>query len=220
MDKQKKIIDQTILFTKEQLKDTEAGHDWWHTYRVWKMSKYIASKEDCNSFIVEMGALLHDIADQKFHQGNEEIGPQTALKFLKQFDLNSSEQQAIINIIKHISFKGLKHKQDYHSPELSVVQDADRLDALGAIGVARAFHYGGYKNRAMYNPNIQPEINQNATTYKKRESPTINHFYEKLIHLKDLMNTDTGREIAQERHDLTIKFLQSFLNEWNFNETD
>ncbi len=216
MDK-KQIIKKTIYFVKETLKDAEGGHDWFHIERVYQTSLFIAKTENVDEFIVSLGALLHDIADAKFYDGDESIGPKKAREFLKTQSVSISVIEQIEHIINHISFKNSigNPSSDKISRELAVIQDADRLDAMGAIGIARAFHYGGFKNRLLYDPEIAPKINQNKEEYKKSNAPTINHFYEKLLLLKDKMNTDTGKKMAKERHEFMENYLDSFLKEWN-----
>jgi uncharacterized protein len=209
------IIKKTVNFVKENLSNAEGGHDWWHIFRVWKLSKHIAQTENANMFIVELGALLHDIADYKFHDGDEEIGPRKARDFLSSLNVEEEVIIHIENIISNISFKGGEHTQKFRSPELDVVQDADRLDAMGAIGVARTFNYGGHKGREIYNPEIKPNLNMTKEEYKKNNSPTLNHFYEKLLLLKDRMNTDTGIFMAKNRHKFMEQFLDEFYKEWN-----
>lgn len=209
------IIQQTIDFVKQTLQNAEGGHDWWHIYRVWNLSKQIAKTENVNLFIVELGSLLHDIADSKFNGGNESIGPQKAKDFLKSINVNAETIIHIENIISNISFKGGKEIQKFNSAELNVIQDADRLDAMGAIGIARTFNYGGYKNREIYNPEIKPNLNMSKEEYKNTNAPTLNHFYEKLLLLKDKMNTKTGKEMANHRHEFMEKYLTEFYFEWN-----
>ncbi|MCF8230227.1 MAG: HD domain-containing protein [Bacteroidales bacterium] len=216
--KNQTIIDKTAAFVKESLSGAEGGHDWWHVQRVRKMSIYIARHEKADLFVVELGALLHDIADAKFHYGNEEIGPEKARGFLQSLYLKKDILDHIENIIRNISFKGGNHSQQFRSKELDIIQDADRLDAMGAIGIARAFNYGGFKNREIYNPAIKPDLNMSREEYKKCKAPTINHFYEKLLLLKDRMNTPTGQRLAEERHDFMEKFLDTFYEEWKFGE--
>lgn len=208
------IIDQTVVFVQAKLTDAEGGHDWWHIYRVWQLAKTIAKGEQVDLFTVELGALLHDIADSKFHDGNEAIGPALALEFLESMSVKPEVIEHVLNIIKHISFKGGNMDQPFESSELAVVQDADRLDAIGAIGIARAFNYGGFKNRALHDPRITPQLNMTKEVYKKNTGPTINHFYEKLLLLKDRMNTETGRVLALQRHSYLESFLEEFLAEW------
>jgi len=212
---QETVVQKTIDFVKKVLADAEGGHDWWHIYRVWKLSKHIAKTENVNLFIVELGALLHDIADSKFHNGNEEIGPRKAREFLDSLNVDKDVIIHIENIIANISFKGGKNIQKFKSSELDVVQDADRLDAVGAIGIARAFNYGGHKGREIYNPNIKPNLNMTKEEYKNSNAPTLNHFYEKLFLLKDRMNTNTGKSIAEHRHKFMEQFLDEFYKEWN-----
>jgi len=212
---QETIIQKTADFVKEVLSDAEGGHDWWHIYRVWKLSKHIAKTENVDMFIVELGALLHDIADSKFHDGDEEIGPRKAREFLSSLNVDEDVIIHVENIIANISFKGGKHTQKFRSPELDVVQDADRLDAIGAIGIARTFNYGGYKGREIYNPNIKPNLNMTKEEYKNSNAPTLNHFYEKLLLLKDRMNTKTGKSMAEHRHKFMEQFLDEFYKEWN-----
>ena len=209
-----KAINATIEFVKAELSDAEAGHDWSHIERVWKLSKRISETEKADPLIVELGALMHDIADSKFHNGDETIGPAKARAFLESKDLNQNQIDQVIGIVEHISFKGGNHEQTFSSPELDVVQDADRLDAIGAIGIARTFHYGGYKNRKLYDPDIQPNINQTKEEYKDNTAPTINHFYEKLLLLKGRMNTETGKRIAERRHIFMETFLDEFYKDW------
>lgn len=210
-----KIIEKTVIFVKETLAETEGGHDWWHIYRVRKLAKQIAKHEDVNILIVELGALLHDIADSKFHCGNEKIGPKIARKFLTKLKVDDVIIQHVENIIINISFKGSNNYQAFNSLELNVVQDADRLDAIGAIGIARTFNYGGFKNHKIYDPNIKPNLNMNKEKYKNSTAPSINHFYEKLLLLKDKMNTDTGKSLAEYRHNFMENFLIEFYNEWD-----
>ncbi|MES2812240.1 MAG: HD domain-containing protein [Bacteroidota bacterium] len=208
------LIDTTILFVKEKLQDAEGGHDWFHMERVYKNALLIAQGEDCDVTVVKLGALLHDIADSKFNNGDETVGPKVARDFLESQNVEERIIQHVINIIENISFKGGNFEKKFNSKELEIVQDADRLDALGAIGIARTFNYGGFKNRTLYNPNIQPNLNMSKEEYKKSDSPTLNHFYEKLLLLKDKMNTPTGLKIAEERHRYMENFLSQFYAEW------
>jgi len=196
------------------LENAEGGHDWFHIERVYKNAVKIAQGENVNSLIVALGALLHDIADSKFHNGDETVGPKVATQFLIRNNADSSVIEHVVQIIKNISFKGGNKAQSFTSPELDVVQDADRLDAIGAIGIARTFNYGGFKNMKIYDPAIQPELDMTPEQYKKSTAPTINHFYEKLLLLKDRMNTKTGLAIAQKRHKYMEDFLEQFYGEW------
>jgi uncharacterized protein len=208
------IIEHTIRFVKEQLKNAEGGHDWFHIERVYKIALLIAKEEKCDLEVVKLAALLHDIADSKFHNGDESVGPKTARTFLEAQNVKEETILHVIAIIENISFKGGNFDQQFHSKELEIVQDADRLDAIGAIGIARTFNYGGFKNRALYDPEIAPNLSMSKEEYKKSEAPTINHFYEKLLLLKDKMNTETGKKIAKKRHDFMIHFLAQFYAEW------
>jgi len=208
------IISKTITFVKQQLANAEGGHDWFHIERVYKNALLIAREEKCDLQIVQLAALLHDIADSKFHNGDETIGPETARNFLESKNIAPETISHIINIIENISFKGGNFDKNFHSVELDIVQDADRLDAIGAIGIARAFNYGGFKNRALYDPKIAPNTNMSVEEYKRSQTPTINHFYEKLLLLKDKMNTQTGKQIAQQRHQFMQNFLSQFYAEW------
>ena len=209
------LIARTIEFVKSELQQAEGGHDWFHIERVWKAAQKIAASENVNLLIVELGALLHDIADSKFHNGNEEIGPQKAKAFLKTIAVEKEVADHVVKIVKHISFKGGNTRATFHSPELEVVQDADRLDAMGAIGIARTFNYGGHKGRPIYDPDIPPNLTMTREEYKHSTAPTINHFYEKLLLLKDRMNTETGRKMAEERHRFMEEFLDRFYKEWH-----
>jgi len=213
---QQKIINNTILFVKKILQNAEGGHDWFHIERVYKNAVLISKSEKVDDFIVALGALLHDIADAKFYDGDETIGPTMARKFLFDQNVDRLVIEHIVQIINTISFKVSLDKDaiKFNSPELNVVQDADRLDAIGAIGIARCFNYGGFKNRQLYNPKIKPNLNMSKEEYKKSSTPTINHFYEKLLLLKDKMNTKTGSRIAIDRHQYMITFLNQFYAEW------
>ena len=209
------LIENTIDFVKQTLKDAEGGHDWWHIYRVWNNTKLILKTEKANTLVCELGALLHDIADHKFHDGDEEKGVKMAKVFLQDQKLDSKIIEAVLDIIKNISFSKSIESNEAKSIELEIVQDADRLDAIGAIGIARAFNYGGFKNRKMYDPDIKAKNYTSTKEYVKSDAPTINHFYEKLLLLKDLMNTKTGKEIANQRHNYMQDFLNQFYKEWN-----
>lgn len=207
-------VERTILFVKKKLSTAEAGHDWFHVERVWKNAKLILEREAADSEIVELAALLHDIADSKFHGGDEEIGPRTAFDFLLTIGVSEEKAKHIRDIIKNMSFKAGLGKVSFASKEMEIVQDADRLDAIGAIGIARAFHFGGYKNNPLFDPQITPRLNQTKEEYKKSNGTTINHFYEKLLLLKNKMNTVTAKEIAYKRHQYMEGFLSQFLAEW------
>lgn len=204
------IVENTISHVKEALREAEGGHDWFHIERVWNNAKALGAQEGGDMLIIELGALLHDIADSKFHDGDEELGPRRANEFMTSIGLSDHVKSEVVNIIKHISFKGGHSSGDYKSKELDVVQDADRLDAIGAIGIARTFNYGGFKNRAIYDPSIAPNLSMTKEEYKNSTAPTINHFYEKLLLLKDKMNTPTGKALAAQRHAFMEQFLEQF----------
>lgn len=218
MKREETIIKETITFVKQSLEGAEAGHDWYHIQRVWKIARQIAEKEKADLFVVELAALLHDIADSKFHEGDERIGPMRARQFLESLSIKEESIEHIEKIIANISYSKSLDGTNFSSPELKVVQDADRLDAIGAIGIARTFNYGGFKNHRLYDPAVPPNLNMSKEEYKKSNAPTLNHFYEKLFLLKDLMNTKSGREIAEERHQFMKEFVERFLREWNLDE--
>ncbi|MBB5620197.1 uncharacterized protein HDE69_001235 [Pedobacter cryoconitis] len=208
------IKEKTISFVKDTLQGAEAGHDWFHIERVYKTALSINTKEGGDLLLVTLAALLHDIADSKFNNGDEEIGPQLAGNFLRTLGLSEAVILEVQQIIRNLSYKASLGKIEFSSRELDIVQDADRLDAIGAIGIARAFTYGGYKNRVLYDPEIKPELNMSKEAYKNSEAPTINHFYEKLLRLKDLMKTRTGKELAEQRHQFMQLYLNQFYSEW------
>ncbi len=214
------LIERTITYVQTTLQGAEGGHDWFHIQRVYKNSLLIAKDEKVNILIVSLGALLHDIADAKFYDGDETVGPRKAAEFLKSMEVAPDIVKHVVNIIENISFKvSLKsngqHQSHFNSKELDVIQDADRLDAIGAIGIARAFNYGGFKNREIYNPDVAPNLKMTKEEYKKTTAPTINHFYEKLLLLRDKMNTSTGKKMAEQRHQYMLAFLDQFYAEWN-----
>jgi uncharacterized protein len=212
------IIEETIAFVKETLHGAEGGHDWFHIQRVFKNTLLIAKDEKVDVLVVSLGALLHDIADAKFNGGDETVGPRMAHEFLSSVEVDKKVLDHVVKIIGNISFKSsLDKKKRFASKELQVVQDADRLDAIGAIGIARAFNYGGFKNRELYNPEIAPNLQMTKEEYKKSKAPTINHFYEKLLLLKDKMNTESGKKLAEERHQFMLGYLEQFYKEWNGN---
>jgi len=208
------LIENTAAYVRQTLQNAEGGHDWWHILRVWNNAKLIAQTEPANLLIIELAALLHDIADAKFHGGDEEIGPRTAINFLQSQGVDAEVIAHVAQIIRHMSFKASFDGKKFSSPELDVVQDADRLDAIGAIGVARAFNYGGFKGREMHNPEIGANLNMSKEEYKNTTAPTINHFYEKLLLLKDKMNTATAKKLAAQRHEFMETFLTQFYAEW------
>jgi uncharacterized protein len=209
------LIQNTIELVKEKLEGTESGHDWFHIERVWKLSLKIHEKEGGDKLIIELAALLHDIADPKFHNGDETLASKIVNNFLTEQNIDSETIQKVIFIIENMSFKNRNDAPENLPLELRIVQDADRLDAIGAIGIARTFNFGGYKNNLMYHPDIEPKLNQTKEEYKKSNGTTINHFYEKLLLLKDLLNTKTAKEIAEHRHQFMLQFLDEFYKEWN-----
>jgi len=209
------LIEHTIAYVKETLQNAEGGHDWFHIERVYKNSLNIAASEEAHLLVVKLGALLHDIADSKFHGGDDTVGPAKARDFLETQKVSEAIIDHVVKIIENISFKGGNVQQQFRSIELDIVQDADRLDALGAIGIARTFNYGGFKNRPLYDPEIKPNLNMSKEEYKASLAPTINHFYEKLLLLKERMNTATGRKIAEQRHAFMEVFLDQFYAEWD-----
>ena len=212
---QNKQIELTKTFVKKTLEHAEGGHDWFHILRVFNNARLISKNENADAFAIALGALLHDIADSKFHDGDESVGPRKAREFLFGINVDSAVIEHVVSIIENISYKGGNVTQQFKSPELDVIQDADRLDAIGAIGIARTFNYGGFKNRKLFDPTITPNLKMNKEEYKASKAPTINHFYEKLLLLKDRMNTQTGKKIALNRHKFMEEFLEQFYAEWD-----
>lgn len=219
MDKEL-IIKKTIEYVKTKLGGEVTGHDFWHILRVYKTSLFIGEKENADLFVVGLTALLHDIADWKFNDGNSDIGPELSREWLEFLGVNDDIIVKVCNIIRTMSYKGGTTNADQQTMEGKVVQDADRLDAIGAIGIARAFAYGGFKERELYNPNIEPQKYNNFEQYKKSVSTTVNHFYEKLLLLKDLMNTQSGKSMAVQRHEFMEDYLKQFFSEWDCKELD
>lgn len=211
---QQRVLRQVEAFVKEQLAGAEGGHDWWHVARVRNTARTLAKLEAADAYVTELAALLHDVADAKFYGGDEEKGPQMAGAFLTSQQVAPEVREHVLNIIRHMSFKNSLEKLSFYSAEMAVVQDADWLDAMGAIGIARAFNYGGYKNRPLYDPAVKPRQQMTKEEYKSSEAPTINHFYEKLLLLKEKMNTAAGRAMAEQRHDFMVQFLEQFYKEW------
>lgn len=212
------VIEETIAYVKEVLSGAEGGHNWSHMERVWKTARFIQSREGKGDlFIIELAALLHDISDAKFNGGDGEKGSRMAGEFLLRQGVDKERIAHIQAIIKHVSYKGGFPQDQIRSLEFQIVQDADRLDAMGAIGIARAFNYGGYKNRPIHRPEQALQEYQDPKAYHLSDAPTINHFYEKLLKLKDLMNTSTGKAMAEERHQYMLDFLDQFYREWDLN---
>ncbi len=209
------VINQTKEYVRKKLEGESSGHDWWHIYRVWKNALYIGKEEKADLYIVQLSALLHDIADWKFHDGDDSIGPKLAREWLEELQVEGLVISHVCQIIKDVSFKGAGVKSQIKTLEGMVVQDADRLDAIGAIGIARTFAYGGYKGRELYSPDIKNKKHESFDQYKNDKGTTINHFYEKLLLLKDLMNTEIAKKIAKDRHVYMEQFLARFFKEWN-----
>lgn len=212
------IIETTAQHVRKLLEGEGSGHDWWHIQRVWNLSKRLSQSEPVNIFVVELAALLHDIADHKFHGGDETIGPKVAREWLERLQIDEPVVLHVTEIVKDLSFKGAEVHTPMRTLEGKIVQDADRLDAMGAIGIARAFAYGGFRNRELYNPNQSPTLHNSFDAYKNDKGHTINHFYEKLFLLKDRLNTDAAKQIAENRHQFMKKYVQRFLDEWNGKE--
>lgn len=214
------ILKKTEEYIKNRLSGEGSGHDWWHVYRVWKNAIYIGKYEDVDLFVVQLGALLHDISDWKFNDGDDNVGPKAAREWLEKLEVEEGVISHVCKIIKEISFKGAGVKTPMSTIEGMVVQDADRLDAIGAIGIARTFAYGGHKGREIWNPNIGPELHDSFEKYRNSTGPTINHFYEKLLLLKELMNTNSAKKIAENRHKFMEQFLDRFYKEWECKDSD
>ena len=210
---QQEILLKTIDYIKKEFSDDSSGHDWWHIYRVWKNAIAICKHENANTFVVELAALLHDLDDWKFNQSEDET-PHRAKAWMEQCEVDPHVNQQVCEIIINVSYKGAQVENKMKSLEGFIVQDADRLDAIGAIGIGRAFAYGGYKNRPMYDPESPNQMHASFEEYKNSKSATVNHFYEKLLLLKDMMNTATAQKIAQQRHEVMLRFLDQFINEW------
>lgn len=214
MKSEEQIITLIAEEVKERLAGEGTGHDWWHIYRVWKMAEHIGTEERSNMLVVRLAALLHDIADWKFHDGDDTVGPKVAREIMEKHGLQEDVMKHVCGIIAESSFKGAGVPTVPSTLEGKIVQDADRLDAIGAIGIARTFAYGGHKGRLMYDPAVKPVMHETKEAYAKNQSPTINHFYEKLLLLKDLMNTDSARRLAEDRHSFMEEYLEQFFKEW------
>ena len=210
------IIESTISYVKTELKGAEGGHDWWHVYRVWNSAVSIAKEEEVDLLVVQLAALLHDVADSKFHNGDEQIGPRKAREFMVSLSVNEKTIKHVIAIIENMSFKSSLGQINFTSLEMLVVQDADRLDAIGAIGIARCFNYGGFKNNIIHSPELPPQMHMTKEEYKNSKGSSINHFYEKLLLLKDKMNTKKGKEIAEQRHLFMEQYLNQFHMEFDY----
>jgi uncharacterized protein len=209
------LISKIAAEVKECLEGEGSGHDWWHVYRVWKMAEHIGRHENADMLVVSLAALLHDIADWKFHDGDDTVGPRVAAEMLKKHQVQPAIIERVAKIMAEVSFKGAGVPSVPSTLEGKIVQDADRLDAIGAIGIARAFAYGGHKGRALYDPRVAPVMHSSKEAYSQSQSSTINHFHEKLLLLKDLMNTRIAKEIAEGRHRFMEDYLERFHSEWN-----
>ncbi len=214
-DAQQKIVDQTAAHVRSQMEGDSSGHDWWHVWRVWQNSLFISRTENADRFVTELAALLHDIADWKFHDGDDSAGPKAARAWLSEQSIGESVIDHVCDIVATVSFKGAGVETPMATLEGKIVQDADRLEAIGAIGIARCFAFGGAKGRLMHDPDDPPELHASFDDYKKKSGPSINHFYEKLLLLKDRMNTETGLKLAAQRHQVLEEFLEQFHAEWN-----
>jgi uncharacterized protein len=200
---------------KAKFASESSGHDWHHIHRVWKLARQIGAQEGANQEVVELGALVHDIADWKFHDGDDTVGPREAERLLTKEGGSNDVIKLVVDIVSTISYKGAGVKTEMQTLAGKCVQDADRLDAIGAIGIARCFAYGGHAGRLMYDPDVPPEMHATAEAYKASKGHSLNHFYEKLFLLKDRMNTDTGKAMAEVRHRFMEQYVAQFLEEWN-----
>lgn len=209
----KKLIAETEIFVKSFLEHESSGHDWWHINRVRATAMAIGNDEGADLFVVELAALLHDMDDWKL--SDEHVDSQKSKKWLEDCLLDPNLIEKICRVIEGVSFKGAQVNTSTDDLECRVVQDADRLDAIGAVGIARTFAYGGSRGRGIYDPNILPVMHADFEAYKKNNTHTINHFYEKLLLLKDQMQTKTGRALAEQRHQFMLTFLDQFFHEWN-----
>lgn len=209
------VIDTITQQVRQSLEGEGSGHDWWHIQRVLNMAKHLGTEEQADLFIVQLGALLHDIADWKFHEGDDTVGPRVAREILTKLDVEAADIDHVCAIVAGVSYKGAGVKTDMPTLEGRCVQDADRLDAIGAIGIARTFVYTGHKKRLMHDPSVKPVFHDTKEAYFKGGETTINHFYEKLLLLKDRMQTQTGKAIAASRHEYMEQFLKRFYAEWD-----
>lgn len=216
MKDHKAVLDKTRAFAQRKLLGEGSGHDWWHVVRVTNTALAIAKKEGGDRFVVELGALLHDIADWKFHDGDITVGPRMTREWLESLGVADEVIGQVVYIVEHVSFRGGTNKHRMQSLEGKIVQDADRLDAMGAIGIARVFAFGGAARREIYNPEVAPKSYDSFETFRSsiKDNTSINHFYEKLLLLKDRVNTKTGKALAKERHDFMEQYLKQFYAEW------
>jgi uncharacterized protein len=213
------VIKEIRNIVKEKFLNQEGSHDWFHIERVYNLAIYLQEKEGGDRTIIELAALLHDISDHKYNGGNWQAGATVAIELMLEVGVSNEMAEKVAHVISQVSFKGAKVQDDVESIEAKIVQDADRLDAIGAIGIARAFSYGGSKNRPLYHPEIEPTLHSSKEEYAKSVSHTVNHFYEKLFLLKDLIKTKSGRDLAEKRHQLMQKFISDFYDEWFFSSS-
>lgn len=213
-DRKLNLVERVAEHVKARFLAESSGHDWHHINRVRKLARQIAAQEGANQEVVELGALVHDIADWKFHGGDETVGPREAERLLAREGAPPSVVLPVVEIVATISFKGAGVSSAMRTLEGQCVQDADRLDAIGAIGIARCFAYGGHAGRPMHDPDIPPVLHGSAAAYKAAKGPSLNHFYEKLFLLKERMNTPSGRALAEVRHQVMETFVAQFLSEW------
>ena len=209
------LVDRVAAHIKARFLAESSGHDWHHINRVWQLTRRIAAQEGADCQIAELGALVHDIADWKFHDGDDSVGPREAEALLRREGATEEVIAAVVDIVATISYKGAGVTTAMRTLEGQCVQDADRLDAIGAIGIARCFAYGGHAGRLLHDPDEAPVLHQTAAAYKASKGASLNHFYEKLFLLKDRMNTPTGRVLAEPRHRFMEDFVAQFLEEWN-----
>ena len=214
-EQHQKTIEAIVERVKEKMSGEGSGHDWWHVYRVWQNAIAIGQAEGANMYVVQLAALLHDIADWKFSNGDMKAGGRVSAEWLTALGVESDVVNHVSTIIDSLSFKGAGVDASMSTLEGKVVQDADRLESMGAMGVARTFAYGGYKGRPLYDPTIEPEVHTSLEQYKNSAGPTINHFYEKLLLLKDLINTNHAKKLAASRHEFMESFLKQFFSEWS-----
>jgi uncharacterized protein len=209
-------VTKTAKFVEARFSGESSGHDWWHMHRVWQLARHINKTEpQADSLTVELAALLHDIADWKFHDGSMEAGPKAAREWLEGIGVHEVTIAHVENIVRNVSFKGAGVASNMETIEGQIIHDADKLDAMGAIGISRTFAYGGANSREIYNPAIKPSEHATFKAYKSDAGPTINHFYEKLLLLKDRMYTKAGKKMAEHRHQFMMQYLKEFYSEWD-----
>ena len=212
-------VEKIQKLVKDKFLNKEGSHDWFHIERVYNLSTHLHKKEGGDKLIIELAALLHDISDHKYNGGNWHAGAEVAIEIMLQVGISKEIAEKVALVISQVSFKGAQVNDEVETIEAKIVQDADRLDAIGAIGIARAFSYGGSKNRPLYDPDIKPILHSSKEEYAKSVSHTVNHFYEKLFLIKDLMKTQSGMELAENRHQLMQNFIANFYEEWFFSSS-